>query len=186
MKKRFLLGATKYKELVFGNFEITTRNKYPEFTASFDTVKPFKGDEIDLIRYYEDWCDGMDKTYLYDLYERYHCSPQELPKELADECYDVRDAMDCSLYPEIIEVDGVNWYFESGSCGQHDTRKDGMEEYTNKNAYDILHAIWDEYHLSDIRKHGGEANIRECIEDITKILSEIDEKEWIKDYIRRN
>jgi len=43
--------------------------------------------------------------------------PSELAKELADQCYDVRDALDCSLYPECYKVDGKSWYFESVGGG---------------------------------------------------------------------
>ena len=111
MRKKYLLGATVDNELVFGEFEITNRNGYSEFTASFDTVRPFNGEDYDLEEYYEGWIDGMDKEYLYDLCERFDCKPSELPKELADECYDIRDAIDCSLYPEEIEVNGESWYF---------------------------------------------------------------------------
>ena len=30
---KYLLGATTDKELVFGEFKVTTRNGYPEFTV---------------------------------------------------------------------------------------------------------------------------------------------------------
>lgn len=55
MKNKFLLGATKNKELVFGEFEITTRNGFQEFSASFKAVIPFDGDNFDLEEYYEYW-----------------------------------------------------------------------------------------------------------------------------------
>ena len=124
---------------------------------------------------------GLDKEYLYDLCERHWCSPQDLPSKLADECCDVRDAMDCSLYPEEMCIDDDYWYFESGSCGQHDTRKESMGEYANKEAYDLLHELWDEYHLNKV--------VDEVVDKVNKIvdmLEEVDEEAWIEDYIRRN
>lgn len=181
MRRKYLLGATEDREIVFGNFEITTRNGYPEFTASFDCVRPFEGNEYDLEAYYEDWCDCMDKEYLYDLCENNRCSPQDLPKVLANECCDVRDALDCSLYPEVIDIDGTDWYFESSSCGQCDTRKYGMDEYVNQEAYNLLHELWDEYHL---KKVGDD--VVEKVNKIIDMLEEVDEEEWIEDYIRRN
>jgi hypothetical protein len=181
MRRKYLLGATENREIVFGEFEVTTRNGYPEFTASFDCVSPFKGDDYDLEEYYVDWCDSMDKATLYDMCERLDCSPSALPRELADECYDVRDALDCSLYPEIIDVDGINWYFESGSCGQHDTRKEGMDEYVNQEAYDLLHELWDVYHLKKV-----DNDVVEKVNKLVDMLEEIDEEAWIEDYIRRN
>ena len=177
MKKKYLLGATTDKEIVFGEFEVTYRNGYPQFTASFDTVRPFAKDSYDLVEYYEDWVDCMDKACLYDLCERFDCSPSELPKELANECYDIRDAIDCSLYPEIIEVNGEEYCFESGSCGQHDTREE-MEVYTNKEAYDLLHKLWDEHHLYKV-----DESVIAKVQELDEMLSVIDEEEWIANYI---
>lgn len=180
MREKFLLGATVDHELVFGEFEITKRNGYPEFTASFDTVRPFNGENYDLEGYYENWIYGMDKAYLYDLCERFDCKPSELAGELANECCDVRDALDCSLYPEWYDVDGESWYFESCSCGQHDTRDD-MEEIINVKAYDLLHELWDKYHIKEV-----DNNVIEQVKQIVYMLSEIDEEEWIIDYIERH
>lgn len=177
MRRKYLLGATIDKEIVFGEFEITHRNGYAEFTASFDTVRPFVKDSYDLVEYFEDYIDELDKGCLYDLCERFNCRPSELPQELADECYDIRDAIDCSLYPEIIEVDGVEYCFESGSCGQHDTREE-MEVYTNKAAYDLLHKLWDEHHL-----HKVDESVIAEVEALDETLSTINEEEWIANYI---
>lgn len=177
MRMKYLLGATVNREIVFGEFEITNRNGHPEFTASFDTVRPFNGNDVDLEVYFEDCVDAFGKDWAYDACEKYHCAPQDLPAELAAECDDPRDAMDCSLYPECLEIDGNDWYFESGSCGQHDTRNE-MELYTNKEAYDRLHKLWDKWHLKEV----GEDVIKE-VETIRKMLMEINEEKWIMDYI---
>ena len=184
MRKKFLLGATKDGELVFGEFEIININRHSEFTARFDIVRPFNEKDVDLVDYFDDFAGNYGKEYAYDLCERYHCAPQDLAQELADECNDPRDALDCSLYPEEIEIDGDFWYFESESCGQHDTRKE-MDEYVNKEAYDLLHELWDLYHLKNISEINDFVRVKESIEYIKKAL-DVDEKEWIKDYIERN
>ena len=193
MRKKYLLGATADGEIVFAEFEAThprywsqekgnwTDETVRQFSASFDTVRPFKGSDYDLEEYYEGWMDGINKEYLYDLCERHWCSPQDLPGKLADECDDVRDALDCSLYPEEINIDDEYWYFESGSCGQHDTREDGMYEYVNEEAYNLLHELWDKYHLKTIDEDG----IKQ-MQKVVELLEEVDEEEWIEDYIRRN
>lgn len=180
---KVLLGVDKNQELVFGEFGITHRNGYPEFSASFDTVRPFMGDNYDLEEYFEEWQEGLDKEYLYDQCVRFNCKPSELAEKLAGECYDVRDALDCSLYPECYEVDGESWYFESGSCGQHDSRKDGMEIYTNQSIYDKLHELWDAYHLKKV-----DSGVIAQVENLAKMCEDIQEheEEWIKDYIREN
>lgn len=121
----------------------------------------------------------MDKSYKYDLCERFNCKPSELAENLAAECYDVRDALDCSLYPECYEVDGESWYFESVGGGQHDSRKDGMEIYTSQNIYDELHRLWDKYHLKKVDK-----DVIAQVENLFKMCEDIQEheKEWIVDY----
>ena len=182
MRNKYLLGATVDGNFVFGEFEITKRsgrwNGHPEFSASFDEVRPFNGSDIDLETYFEDMIVALGKEWAYDACERYCCSPQDLPRELADECNDPRDAMDCSLYPECMEIDGDDWYFESGSCGQHDTR-DEMDLYTNKEAYDKLHELWDNYHLKEV----DDAVIAE-VNAVVEMLEDVNEEEWIEDYIR--
>lgn len=180
MRNQYLLGATADNELVFGEFEITYRNGYAEFTASFNTVRPFNGENFDLEEYYEGWKEEFGKETLYDLCVRFDCKPSELAENLADECSDVRDALDCSLYPECYTVDGDSWYFESGSCGQHDTR-DEMDEIINPEAYNLLHKLWDTYHLKAV----DEEVITE-VEVMEAMLAEVDEEEWIVDYIQRH
>lgn len=193
MRIKYLLGATADRELVFGEFETEhphlwskEKGSYVDtntirFSASFCTVTPFKGDDVDLVKYYENFVDDIGKETAYDLCERYWCAPQDLPSELADECSDPRDALDCSLYPEEMLIDGEYWYFESCGCGQCDTRKYGMDEYTNKEAYDLLHELWDKYHLKSI-----DSETAEKVEQLEEMLVEIDEEAWIADYIRRN
>lgn len=181
-RKKVLLGVDINKEIVFGEMEITHRNGYPEFSVSFDTVRPFNGDDLDLEEYFEDYADekhfGAD--FVLEQCRNHHCSPQDLPRELAEECDDPRDALDCSLFPEEYEIIGKYWYFESGSCGQHDTRKYGMEKYVDKKAYDELHELWDKYHLKKV----NEKEITKQMEEIERKLN-VDWEDWITEYIRR-
>ncbi len=179
MRRKYLLGATEDNEIVFGEFGITTRNGYPEFTASFNTVRPFNATDFDLVDYYEDWIEGMDRDYLYDMCVDFDCPPSELAENLADECYDVRDALDCSLYPEMYDVDGDDWCFESSGCGQHDTRN-WMEEIINPTAYNLIHELWDNHHLNQV-----DESVVNQVEKLYVMLDEIDEEEWIVDYIKR-
>jgi hypothetical protein len=187
LRKKVLLGVDINKEIVFGEMEITHRNGYPEFSASFDTVRPFNGDDLDLEEYFEDYADekysGAD--FVLEQCRNHHCSPQDLPRELAEECDDPRDAFDCSLFPEEYEIIGKygnieHWYFESGSCGQHDTREYGMEKYVDKKAYDELHKLWDKYHLKKV----NEKEITKQMEEIERKLN-VDWEDWIAEYIRR-
>lgn len=179
-REKYLLGATKDNELVFGQFDINVRNGYRQFTASFNTVRPFNGENFDLEDYFEGWKDEFGKDELYDMCERFDCKPSELAENLASECCDVRDALDCSLYPECYDIDGESWYFESSSCGQYDTRNQ-MEEIINPDAYNLLHELWDNYHLKEV-------NDIVCVKVIALIqmLKKVDEEAWITDYIQRH
>ena len=56
-----------------------------------------------------------------------------------------------------------------------------MDEYVNKEAYDLLYELWDKYHLAAIDEDGLKKMQR-----VTKLLEDVDEEEWITDYIRRN
>lgn len=193
MRRKYLLGATVDREIVFGELELKhprfwnkekgnlTDEDVLEFSASFDTVRPFNGEDVDLTDYFENFVDAIGKESAYDLCERNGCSPQDLPKILADECTDPRDALDCSLYPEEMNIDDEYWYFESSSGGQHDTRKDGMDEYVNQEAYDLLHELWDAYHLKAVGN-----DVVDKVNKLIDMLEEVDEEAWIEDYIRRN
>lgn len=180
--KKYLLGVNNYNELVFGEFKITERNGYPEFTASFDTVFPITEADVDAEEYYENLVEEMDDSWVLEQLKFYDCPYTELPERLAigngTSVYDIRD---CSLYSEEIDVDDITYYFESSGGGQHDTRKEGMELYTNQKAYDKLHELWDLYHLKKV----DEEVIKE-VQELYETLSKIDEKEWIENWIKEN
>lgn len=180
MREKYLLGANCDNEIVFGEFKVTHRNGYPEFAASFFTVRPFNGENYDLENYYDGYVEDMDAQTTVDFLKQYDCSPRELAGKLADECNDVRDALDCSLYPEEFDVDGESWFFESSGCGQHDTRNE-MEEIINPEAYELLHKLWDAYHLKKV-----DNDVIKQVEDLHETLSEVNEEEWITDYIKRH
>lgn len=180
MRDKFLLGANKDNEIVFGEFEVTRRNGYPEFSASFDTVRPFNGDNFNLEDYYSDYVDEFDEKTVLNWLKQYDCKPSELGGRLADECTDARDALDCSLYPEEINIDGESWFFESGSCGQHDIR-DEMEEIINPEAYELLLKLWDLHHLKQV-----DDDVIKQVEDLQEALSQVDEEEWIANYIKEH
>lgn len=179
MRKKFLLGATKNNEVVFGEVEIRDRNGKLEFSASFDTVYPFEYDETYLMERVVDNLDCYDKSDLYDLCERYDCKPSELAEKFWADSY-IEDIIDISLYPDSIEVDGNEWYFESSCCGQCDTREE-MEFYVNENLYNRIIELWDEYHLKEI-----DNSIVEEVNSILNELEQVNEEKWIANYIKVN
>lgn len=175
-----LLGATKDNELVFAEFGVSNRSGYDEFTASFDTVRPFDGDSVDISYYYQCIVDDMDKDWLIDKCDEYDCKPSDLAEKMADNCYDITEVVDCSLYPETYIINNADWYFESMCCGQHDTRDD-MAEYVDEKAYNELHELWDKYHL-----HKVDSGVIDKVRQIADALSKTNAEEWITDYVRRH
>lgn len=178
-ENRILLGVTKNKEIVLGNFGVTTRNGYKEFTASFDLVRPRTITEEDIKEYFEDFAFNYGKEKAYEMCEEYNCSPQDLAEHLASDS-SPKDVFDLSLFPEEIEIDGDTWYFESSSCGQCDT-KDEMELYVDKGVYDRLYDLWTNYHLKEVGEE-VETEIKYILED----MENVDEIKWIEYYIREN
>jgi hypothetical protein len=55
-----------------------------------------------------------------------------------------------------------------------------MDEYVNEEAYNLLHELWDKYHLKPIDEEGIQQ-----MQKVVELLEEVNEEEWIEDYIRR-
>lgn len=188
MRNKYLLGATKEGNLAFGEFEI--RECHPNgssdfqqyiFSASFDLVRPFNSEDIDE-EYIDNYLDGFDKETLYDMCREYHCAPQNLAEEYLQD-HDVMDIVDCSLYPEVIEIHGVDYMFEADGCGQIDLL-DQMDKFTNFKAFSLLYMLWRQYHLKTLSGHDL-AFIKQQISEIEELFKKeaLEEKEWIEDYL---
>lgn len=180
IRKSVLLGATKDGEIVFGDVEVTWRNGYREFSASFDTVRPFLKDDFDLTGYVAGYCDEMDYETLYNMCKEHDCSPNDLVDVLAEEVDDIQEWLDCSLFSSEIEANGECYLFESVGAGQQDTREE-MEKYTNKNVYDFIMKMWDNYHLKEITEE-QENDLLEKLNLLTDKHSDLTEN-WIRNYI---
>lgn len=184
---KVLLGATKDGEIVFGEFGIRTFNGLSDFSASFDTVRPFTEEELESPEsYYENLLESCyDEASKYEMCERFDCKPSELAEILmGEEGSEPQNLRDCSLYTNIIEVNGTDYYFESGCCGQHDTRKE-MEHYVNKEAYDVLHELWDSFHLKNVENRSDFKEKYNRLLDLLKDQTEQSEEQWIADYIKK-
>lgn len=196
-----LLGADKDGNLVFGKFGYIDsiyydkcgipRSKGIKFVASFNTNMPFqvKDGEADRLfeRYAQSIIDNSDKATLYDLCSHYECSPLDLRDEIVNDTFDIRDAYDCSTFTECYMIDDNEWYFLSCAGGQHDTRKPGMMEYTNKEVYDKIHELWDAFHLKVMDSETLKM-VKEFMDECENLRLDDENwmKEWISDYIHRN
>lgn len=182
---KVLLGANEYNEIVFGEFEVkpSYNGDGYEFSASFFTVAPTRVDDVDLDDYYEALVDDMmhDGKWLWMQCDEYDCKPSDLAYEMASGIDDIRDILDCSLYPNIITVNGSDWVFESMSCGQHDTRN-SMTEYVDKDSYNKLHDLLDNY-----RNKNVDADVIAEVDELAKKMYHDDTfiESWIADYIER-
>ena len=189
MKK--IIGFTADNEIIVAdvNFERVGSNKEPHFSVCFDLSKIAKVD--DTIRdydymygYFEDLRYSYDPESVLNWCDEYDCPPSELADKMTDEAINNdnigMETLDCSLYPELIEVDGEDYIFISTSCGQHDTR-DEVEEFVDKKLYDDIHELWDNYHLKNIEDNEETMNLYKSVLDR---MGEIDEEEVTVDYIK--
>lgn len=188
MRKKVLLGITKEKDIVFGEVEITYRNGYREFAASFDVVTPFENVESDGIEYCQELLNNCyDDNQKYNLCKNYDCTPSELAERMAEdgEIETLADERDCSLYSERIEVDGTEFAFESSTCGQYDifeSEDETIIEFTDEESVKKLYDFWQKYHLKEITED-TEAEILQVIEKLENIGIENTIEYYVRKYI---
>ena len=171
--KNILLGTTVDNEIVFAN--ITVREN--KFSASFSLVTPTKIDNSYLYDVFSSLMDSYSKEQLYDLCEQYNVTPNNLIDEMF--YYTTpEEILDLSLFPKEVELNGDEWVFESSTCGQVETRG-LMDKCVNEDAYYKLMTLWQDFHLKQI----DDDTIKE-VETIIEQLNEVDQMEWIEDYIK--
>lgn len=182
MRKKFLLGI-KENEIVLGEIEITTRNGYKEFSASFDQGIAFNIEDIDE-NYFNNYWNCLDSDARLSLLEDGELTKEDVMNNWSKADY--RDFIDCSCTnDEITLEDGSTINFESTSCGQYDCRDDenfNKMIFTNKEAFDLIINLWDNYHLKNVE------DVKDFDEKISKInellknyeFYSIDSEEFIK------
>lgn len=191
IRKNFLLGVNKEEnKIYFGEIEITTRNGYKEFTASFDVGEAFDIDDIDLQEQCQDLWDCYDAKQKLDLLYDGDRTREDVFEDWT-RYSDYKEFKDCSCTDYETKLNnGQTINFESICGGQHDIRED-KEEYSNiiftdKKAVDLILELWDKYHLKNIEK-----NLQEIETKINEILKRIDkyndrEYENIENFIKAN
>lgn len=190
MKK--VIGFTSDNEIIVAevSFERVGSNKEPYFSACFNLSKIAKADDTIrdydyMYNYFEDIRYSFDSETVLVLCDKYECPPSELADLMTDEAINDdnigMETLDCSLYPEILDIDGKEYIFISTSCGQHDTREE-VDKFVDKQLYDDIHTLWDKYHLKNIENNEEAMDLYKSILDR---MSDIDEEEVIVDYIRK-
>lgn len=155
-RKEFLLGIEGNK-IFTGEIEITTRNHYKEFTASFNVGEGFNIGDINedyIEEYYENLWDCFDAETKINYLQDGEITKTEL---FEDWQYneDYKNIVDCSCTDfELTLKDGRNINFESTCGGQHDIREENFDNiiFTDKKAVLLILELWDKYHLENIEK----------------------------------
>lgn len=178
--EKILLGFTNDNEIVFGN--VSLYDDY-RFSASFETSRPIIIKDDEIIDELKSRLEQMDVEWLYNTLLEYDCAPSELADKIFEEKgvgESIEWLYDTSLYPEVFSIEGVEGdiHFESSASGQHDTRGE-MNTYTNKYLYDLIHNLWDEYHLKII----PEEKVQEVFNMIEIKNDVIDENEYVKKWL---
>ena len=182
MKRKILLGTTEEGNVIFANVEIRERNGEKIFSASFDEVRPVEVTDEYLRERVVEMVKYMNKDDLFNLLEDYDCRPSELVDYFMQDLlqkYGVEGILDISLYPESFSVEGFDEiYFESVSCGQHDTRDILLP--INEAFSEWLHSLWDTYHLKQL----PEEEVDNVIKRIKEYEDEVgDIEEWIQNWL---
>ena len=151
MKKRFLLGVNG-KSILIGEIEITTRNGYKEFTASFDKGEAFKIDDIDLQEECQENWDCLDAEAKLELLYDGDRTREDVFEDWTRYA-DYHEFIDCSCTDIELEINENLINFETTSGGQHDEREEAdFNEfiYTNQEAFNLIMQLWDNFHLKEI------------------------------------
>ena len=172
--ENILLGVTELNEIVFANISIR-ENK--TLSISFNLVTPTIIDNEYLYERFANLMEDLPKEDLYDLCVQYNVAPSNLIDEMFAYS-NVEDIIDISTFPEEVQIEGDNFIFETVSCGQCETRN-LMSEYVDKDCYMRLITLWKAYHLQSIDDY-----IIKEVETIIEKLNEVDQMEWIEDYIK--
>lgn len=178
MKKDYLLGATNNNEIVTCSIDVRSNNNDEKYlSVCFNTYCPVCESQFE--DYVQCYLEDMDKADLYDMCDDYDCRPRELA-ECIVESGNAKDWLDLCWCADVwaVSINGYAWYFEGASFGQHDTRNE-IEVVVNQEAYDLVHELWDNYHLNVI----GDDVIAK-LDQFDTMLCDVDTSEWIADYIQ--
>ena len=184
-----LLGATEEGTLVFADINVGGRweGSRDYFSASFSVVRPFLATNEYLEMRAESYLDCGDKEFLYDMCERFDCSPNNLVDELVGEAnyIGIESLVDISLYSETYRLDGYedDMYFESEGGGQSDTR-DRLIPIDSEFS-EWLHSLWDTYHLQKLTEEEY-GNIIIKVSKYEGELEDVGEYKWIEKWLIDN
>jgi hypothetical protein len=145
MKKTILAGVTPDDELYF--LEIDPKSAtHDYFAMSGFTVTPLNyGEAVEQTR------ERLEDGELWRMAVEDKSTTLELDEwiDYVLETDGEISMIDNSHFPETITANGVDYIFESGSCGQHE-EKELKEYFIQKNIFNTLMRTWEQYHLKKI------------------------------------
>ena len=155
MKSVYLLGVNTKHELIFSKIIL----KHP---THYDRLKSTYVEEVDKMQ----------------LVIVFYAVKPSLSNE--KDRRDLVDEVQCGLHLNEALANNKSLYFNACHCGQYDSRIDGMLEYTSEEAYNIIHDLWDKYHLEIVGK-----DVFKQIGRIINIFAEMDEDYLLDKYIKK-
>ena len=174
MRKTILLGVNS-NTIYTGEFEVTTRNGYKEFTASFNIGWAFDVNNIDdrAEDYFEELWNNSDDGKKLELLQDGEITKAEARDNFINDTYyysGYRAFIDCSCTDYEVDdmTNGDTINFETVACGQVDIREDPdfkNTAFTDKEAVMKLLEFWDNFHLKEITE------VQE--EEINNLLNEL-------------
>lgn len=184
--EQFLLGVIN-NQIILGEIEIRDWNGYDEFSASFDVGEAFNIDidKNEIEDYWDDYWDILTDTQKLEILDDGEITKRDWLDERVDNTH-YTNIRDCSCTDLEMDFNGITINFESISCGQHDVREDvyfNQMIFTNKEAFDMLMNLWDNYHLKKIDD--------EDKEQFNKIIELLNDYNWydgekVEEFIREN
>lgn len=142
---RILAGVTEEKELYFVELGVSQHgDQEPYFAGSGFTISPISEEKAE-----EQTREGLEDGELWR--QAVEAENTELGlSEWVEHVIDTDGAtsgVDNSLYYEEVELNGENFIFESGSCGQHE--EDSLLVYSiDEIFFSEIMAFWKKYHLA--------------------------------------
>ena len=184
--EQFLLGVIN-NHIILGEIEIRDWNGYDEFSASFDVGEAFNIDidKNEIEDYWNDYWDILTDTQKLEILDDGEITKRDWLDERVDNTH-YTNIKDCSCTDLEMDFNDITINFESISCGQHDVREDvcfNQMIFTNKEAFDMLMYLWDNYHIKKIDDEGKE--------QFNKIIELLNDYNWydgekVEEFIREN
>lgn len=188
LRKKVLVGVNdNTKEIYLAEFEITSRNGYKEFTASFYVGQALDIDNIDLEEECEMQWECLDNETKLDMLEDGEKTKQDVFDNWTSYS-DYHDFKDCSCTDYELTLDnGTLINFETTCCGQHYIREDNENYnqiiFTNKQAVEKLLELWDKYHLKNVENN---EDFEKDFNFVLENLKEYSDRETIINFIKEN